>query len=140
MSRAIDKTTRLCYIIATPLSRNILIRFLILHINLNFTMLGLIAQAASEQQDEVNISEFACAGSVKACYGHTEGAAGLQGGLCSILSLQMAAIPPIMHLRNINPYVSAAITEWKASSNLQAFIPRVSPTIKSIFTLSFFSE
>ena len=68
------------------------------------------------------------AGSVKACYGHTEGAAGLQGALCSILSLQRSIVPPIMHLRSMNPYVSAAITDWAKSSGLQAAIPRVTLT------------
>ena len=65
-------------------------------------------------------------GSVKACYGHTEGTAGLQGALCSILSLQMNVTPAIMHLRNMNPYVSAAITDWRKIYSLQAAIPRVS--------------
>ena len=64
-------------------------------------------------------------GSVKACYGHTEGAAGLQGAPCSILSLQINAAPPIMHLRNMNPYVSAALTDWASAGSLQGFIPRV---------------
>lgn len=62
---------------------------------------------------------------MKACYGHTEGAAGLQGALCSVLSMQMAAAPPVMHLRNLNPYVSAALADWSTTKNLQAFTPRV---------------
>jgi hypothetical protein len=71
------------------------------------------------------------AGSVKACYGHTEGAAGLQGALCSILSLQRSIAPPIMHLRSMNPYVSAALTDWAKTSGLEAAIPRVRPRCQS---------
>ena len=65
------------------------------------------------------------AGSVKACYGHTEGAAGLHGALCVFLSLQQQIAPPIMHLRNMNPYVTAALADWRSASGLQAAVPRV---------------
>ena len=71
------------------------------------------------------------AGSVKASYGHTEGAAGLHGALCSILSLQLNAAPPILHSRALNPYVSAALTDWAKSSHLQAVIPKVWFRIRS---------
>ena len=66
------------------------------------------------------------AGSVKACYGHTEGAAGLHGALCVFLSLQQNIAPPIMHLRSMNPYVSAALADWASSTGRQAAVPRVS--------------
>lgn len=65
-------------------------------------------------------------GSVKACYGHTEGAAGLHGALCVFLSLKHQITPPIMHLRSMNPYVSAALADWQTSTGLYASVPRVS--------------
>lgn len=68
------------------------------------------------------------AASVKACYGHTEGAAGLHGVLCSVMSLQRSIAPPVMHLRNMNPYVAAAFADWEASSNLRPVVPRVRHT------------
>lgn len=87
----------------------------------------IVHSLVSSLQEKVlySFKRVLCAGSVKACYGHTEGAAGLQGALCSILSLQTNATPPIMHLRNVNPYVSAALSDWRSSSGLEAFIPRV---------------
>ena len=45
----------------------------------------------------------------KACYGHTEGAAGLSGLLLAAVSLGSRAAPPIMHLRSCNPHVALAL-------------------------------
>lgn len=52
-------------------------------------------------------------GSVKSCYGHTEGAAGLTGALLALHGLGHREDPAIMHLRNVNPYVASALAEWK---------------------------
>ena len=45
----------------------------------------------------------------KSCYGHTEGAAGLSGLLLAAGSLRTQAAVPIMHLRQLNPHVAAAL-------------------------------
>ena len=45
----------------------------------------------------------------KACFGHTEGAAGLSGLLLAAGALQMRAAAPIMHLRQVNLHVAAAL-------------------------------
>ena len=45
----------------------------------------------------------------KSCYGHTEGAAGLLGLLLAAGALRMQAAVPIMHLRQLNPHVAAAL-------------------------------
>eukprot|EP00887_Chlorella_sp_A99_P003342 scaffold26.g3342.t1 len=64
--------------------------------------------------------------STKACFGHTEGAAGIQGAMLAALALQMQAVPPVMHSRTLNPYVAAALEEWKARPLIQALVPRAS--------------
>ena len=43
----------------------------------------------------------------QACYGHTEGAAGVTGLLMAAGALQSRTLPGIMCLRRINPYVQA---------------------------------
>ena len=69
--------------------------------------------------------ERAVAGSVKACFGHTEGAAGIHGALLAMLAVQNSAAPPIMHSRSLNAYVKNAIADWKTSCNLTAVVPKV---------------
>ena len=68
---------------------------------------------------------LALAGSVKACFGHTEGAAGIHGAMLAILAVRQQAAPAIMHLRTLNEYVSNAIAEWTSSCNLSATAPKV---------------
>ena len=62
--------------------------------------------------------------SVKSCYGHTEGAAGLTGLLMAAAAAAQQAAPPVMHLRNVNSYVEAALGDWRKHSQLSAAIPR----------------
>jgi acyl transferase domain-containing protein len=62
--------------------------------------------------------------SAKACFGHTEGAAGLTGALLVVQCLNTGALPPIMHLRLMNPYVEAAINDWRKQHHLLAKLPR----------------
>lgn len=62
---------------------------------------------------------------MKACFGHTEGAAGIHGALLALLAVQNSAAPPIMHSRSLNAYVKNAIADWKASCNVTAVAPKV---------------
>lgn len=55
----------------------------------------------------------------KSCYGHTEGTAGITGLLLAIMSLSQHAAPEVMHLRNLNPYVAAALGN-RAGCNMRA--------------------
>ncbi|KAK9866518.1 hypothetical protein WJX84_000275 [Apatococcus fuscideae] len=48
----------------------------------------------------------------KACYGHTEGTAGITGALLALTSLQQHTCTPILNLRILNPYVEAAFSDW----------------------------
>ena len=63
---------------------------------------------------------------VQACYGHTEGAAGITGMLLAICSAQQHMGPGLMCLRSINPYVKAAIADWMQKKGREGspFIPR----------------
>ena len=62
--------------------------------------------------------------SVKACYGHTEGAAGITGVLLAAQALHIRASPPIMHLRTVNPFVEAAFSDWSRSGSSGSSAPR----------------
>lgn len=62
--------------------------------------------------------------SIKSCYGHTEGAAGLTGLLLAAHCAVQLCSSPVMHLRNSNAYVEAALRDWVRNSQLTAAIPR----------------
>ena len=49
----------------------------------------------------------------QACFGHTEGTAGITGLLLAASAVQQAAHVPVVLLRDINPYVAAAIGDMK---------------------------
>ena len=59
--------------------------------------------------------------SLQACYGHTEGAAGITGLLLAASAMHNAASVPVVNLRDINPYVAAAIGDMK---HMSAYAPR----------------
>ena len=60
--------------------------------------------------------------SVKSCYGHTEGTAGLTGLLLAAAAAQQAALPPVVNLRSVNAYVASALRGFGAGSG--AYVPR----------------
>ena len=60
----------------------------------------------------------------KCCCGHTEGAAGITGLLLAMGALRHAAAPAVMHLRNTNQYVAAALSDWSRLNGTPASLPR----------------
>jgi acyl transferase domain-containing protein len=52
-------------------------------------------------------------GSVKSCYGHTEGAAGVTGVFLAIQPLQTRCHPAVLNMRSMNRYVEAALRDWR---------------------------
>ena len=60
----------------------------------------------------------------QACYGHTEGTAGITGALLAITALRQSAAAPIVNLRSVNPYVTAALSDWRSLKGLDAHAPR----------------
>ena len=57
-------------------------------------------------------------GSAKSCLGHTEGAAGVTGALLALRYLAHSAIPPVMHLRNVNSHIQISLAQWPAQRGL----------------------
>lgn len=53
--------------------------------------------------------------SVKSCYGHTEGTAGITGLLLALGASQQRLLPPVVSLRGMNPYVAAALGGFSSS-------------------------
>ncbi len=74
---------------------------------------------------------------VQACYGHTEGAAGLAGMLTAAAACCTALAPPVTSLRSLNPYVAAATAEWRARHGMSALLPRqILPSLTEARNLS----
>ena len=64
-------------------------------------------------------------GSVKSCYGHTEGAAGLTGIFLAAETLRQHSHPAVLNLRSVTPYVEAALSDWR-KAGVAASAPRQS--------------
>ena len=81
---------------------------------------GAIGQALSHQHAPAIVS----LGSVKSCFGHTEGAAGVTGVLLAAAYSRCIARAANMHLVNANPYVTAALEDWSKAHGLASGIAR----------------
>ena len=77
----------------------------------------------------------ACTRLVQACYGHTEGAAGLTGAFLAVGALANSRAPGIMSLREMNPYVAAALADWRRRSGRSPLLPRA-PTLHGLPALA----
>lgn len=62
-------------------------------------------------------------GSVKTNIGHLEAAAGIAGVIKVILSLQHREIPPHLHLKQLNPYISLENTSFVIPTDRQPWFP-----------------
>lgn len=80
--------------------------------------MGAISNSSSPNHHLVTLA------SAKACFGHTEGTAGIHGALAAILGLQRQTAPPVMHARTLNPYVASALVEWQEKHLVNPNIPR----------------
>jgi len=63
----------------------------------------------------------ALVGSVKTNFGHLESAAGIAGFMKVVLSLQHEAIPPNLHLRELNPHVDWSLLPLRIPTELTAW-------------------
>ena len=69
----------------------------------------------------------------QACFGHTEGTAGITGALLVAASLSRAAAPGIVNLRRLNPYVAAAVGDWLPSGGGRAArLPRQTTPLSTL--------
>ena len=70
---------------------------------------------------------------MQACFGHTEGAAGVTGALMAAGALAQHMAPGITNLRNANPYVEAAAADWRTGGGHAAVFPRqTAPTAATL--------
>ena len=78
-------------------------------------------------------SQHACCAR-QACYGHTEGAAGLTGALAAMCLTCEREAPAVLCLREANAHVCAALRDWAGAARLAPLLPRQS--VPSMTTLA----
>lgn len=76
-------------------------------------------------------------GSVKTNIGHLESAAGIAGLIKSVLALQHEAIPPHLHLKEINPYLSLDDSRIEIGTYLRPWKRREGPRFAGISSFGF---
>jgi acyl transferase domain-containing protein len=76
-------------------------------------------------------------GSVKTNIGHLESAAGIAGLIKSVLALHNEAIPPHLHLREINPYLSLEDSRLEIGTYLRPWKRRDQPRFAGVSSFGF---
>ncbi len=76
-------------------------------------------------------------GSVKTNIGHLEAAAGIAGLIKVVLSLQHREIPPHLHLKQLNPYISLAGTPFSIPTECQPWDVGTNPRLAGISSFGF---
>jgi amino acid adenylation domain-containing protein/thioester reductase-like protein len=76
-------------------------------------------------------------GSVKTNIGHLESAAGIAGLIKSVLILQNEAIPPHLHLKEINPYLSLEDSRIEIGTYLRPWKRREEPRFANVSSFGF---
>jgi amino acid adenylation domain-containing protein/thioester reductase-like protein len=76
-------------------------------------------------------------GSVKTNIGHLESAAGIAGLIKSVLALQYEAIPPHLHLKEVNPYLSLEDSRLEIGTYLRPWKRRGQPRFAGISSFGF---
>ncbi len=76
-------------------------------------------------------------GSVKTNIGHLESAAGIAGLIKSVLTLQNEAIPPHLHLKEVNPYLSLEDSRLEIGTYLRPWKRRDQPRFAGVSSFGF---
>ena len=76
-------------------------------------------------------------GSVKTNIGHLESAAGIAGLIKTVLALQHEAIPPHLHLKEINPYLSLEDSRLEIGTYLRPWKRREQPRLAGVSSFGF---
>ena len=76
-------------------------------------------------------------GSVKTNLGHLEAAAGMAGLIKSVLALQHEAIPPHLHLKEVNPYLSLEESRLEIGTYLRPWKRREQPRFAGVSSFGF---
>ncbi|MBN1451246.1 MAG: amino acid adenylation domain-containing protein [Anaerolineales bacterium] len=76
-------------------------------------------------------------GSVKTNIGHLESAAGIAGLIKSVLAMQNEAIPPHLHLKEVNPYLSLEDSRLEIGTYLRPWKRRDKPRFAGVSSFGF---
>jgi len=76
-------------------------------------------------------------GSVKTNIGHLESAAGIAGLIKTVLALQNEAIPPHLHLKELNPYLSLEDSHIEIGTYLRPWKLREEPRLAGVSSFGF---
>ncbi len=76
-------------------------------------------------------------GSVKTNIGHLESAAGIAGIIKSVLALQNESIPPHLHLKEVNPYLSLEDSRLEIGTYLRPWKRREQPRFAGVSSFGF---
>lgn len=90
--------------------------------------------AVLESDDKAN---KVLVGSVKTNIGHLEAAAGIAGLIKSVLALQNEAIPPHLHLKEINPHLSMEDSRLEIGTYLRPWKRRENPRFAGVSSFGF---
>jgi amino acid adenylation domain-containing protein/thioester reductase-like protein len=87
--------------------------------------------------DEEASNSRVLVGSVKTNIGHLESAAGIAGLIKSVLALQNEAIPPHLHLKEVNPYISLEESRLEIGTYLRPWKRRSQPRFAGVSSFGF---
>ncbi|MFN8400210.1 MAG: amino acid adenylation domain-containing protein [Anaerolineales bacterium] len=76
-------------------------------------------------------------GSVKTNIGHLESAAGIAGLIKAVLAMQNEAIPPHLHLKEVNPYLSLENSRLEIGTYLRPWKRREQPRFAGVSSFGF---
>lgn len=96
---------------------------------------GALGGALSVDAISAETPEPIALASVKSCYGHTEGTAGITGLLLAAAAAHHDQLPPVLCLRHVNPYVASTLPGFKQG----AFVPRQTGPSVCIHTKKYIS-
>ena len=68
--------------------------------------------------------EFCAIGSVKANIGHLDAAAGVDGLIKTVLALEHAELPPLVHFRSPNPQLALDTSPFRVPTQVRTVAPR----------------
>ncbi|HET7143577.1 MAG TPA: type I polyketide synthase, partial [Anaerolineales bacterium] len=87
--------------------------------------------------DDGQINGKVLVGSVKTNIGHLESAAGIAGIIKSVLAMQHEAIPPHLHLKEVNPYLSLEDSRLEIGTYLRPWKRRDQPRFAGVSSFGF---
>lgn len=87
--------------------------------------------------DDGQSTDRVLVGSVKTNIGHLESAAGIAGLIKAVLAMQHEAIPPHLHLKEVNPYLSLENSRLEIGTYLRPWKRREQPRFAGVSSFGF---